>query len=871
MPERVLSVDDDPDTLRLIKRMLGHDGLELMTADTVDQARALISRQKPDLILLDVHMPGMDGYAFCAQLQESKDTACIPVIFLTAAGEEQGKARALAVGGVDYLTKPIKKDVLVQKVRQHLATQERWKVLRDESLTVSKAKPAYHFVQFKEHLFERRDVSPETRAKLAHLKPSELYQASEELGLTKRQMAKLVADFLKIPYVPIINPDSVQIGVLPTAFCRAQFIVSVKDEDNGNGCAFVLSNPFNPVIMDVLKSSLDSENARLMITEPHNINSLLGYSPVSPGGMPAPGSSVVRILGSSKKTDAKISKEDIESHPIVYLASNLLYAAVAERASDIHIEPKERTTVVRFRIDGDMQDMFQLENETGVMLLARLKAIGGLDIADKRRPQDGSVEAVIDNKNYQLRLATTSTPYGESMIIRVLSTSSKPKLLAELGMSEDQARTMLDFGNRTQGLLLIVGPTGSGKSTTVYSMLSQLDSSKRSVISVEDPVEYRISFVNQQQVNAKAGITFESLLKSSVRQDPDILFIGEIRDPYSARIAVDFASTGHLTIATLHTPNATSAVFRLERLGITRAQMADSIIGIVAQRILKKLCTFCRRAEPVSEEEKKMFAPFTNEIPSQVAHPGSCAQCNNTGYYGREGVYEILTFDPAIAERVRSNRPLSEIRSYMRASGSRLISQQGIEKVRSLVFSPQDLHAKVLADDIKLEDENGSEVFLPIGRPAGPALRPASPAGLSAKTLTKADTSVLVVEDESDSQQLIARLLEGQGYSVTLAGDGVDALLHLGRSSFDLIIADIDMPHLDGMKLLDLMNQKGIRVPLIFLTSHTEPEQEKKGLELGAADYIHKPIQKETFLTRVKRVLQTLLPAQCAQAHAVQV
>jgi type II secretory ATPase GspE/PulE/Tfp pilus assembly ATPase PilB-like protein len=192
---------------------------------------------------------------------------------------------------------------------------------------------------------------------------------------------------------------------------------------------------------------------------------------------------------------------------------------------------------------------------------------------------------------------------------------------------------------------MIVGPTGSGKTTTIYSLFSKIDCQTKSLISIEDPVEYIIPFANQQQVNEKVGVTFEALLKSSVRQDPDILYIGEIRDKYSANVAIDFASTGHITVTTMHTSNATTAIFRLERLGIDRGIIADNLLCVIGQRLIKKLCTQCRKIVHISEEEKNMLSSFTNEIPSQVAQPMGCPKCNNTGYYGREGIYEVIKFD----------------------------------------------------------------------------------------------------------------------------------------------------------------------------------------------------------------------------------
>jgi CheY-like chemotaxis protein/energy-coupling factor transporter ATP-binding protein EcfA2 len=445
---------------------------------------------------------------------------------------------------------------------------------------------------------------------------------------------------------------------------------------------------------------------------------------------------------------------------------------------------------------------------------------------------------VIAGKTIKLRLATTSTPGGESLIMRLLEPGVTAKELQSLGMTDAQVRSMIDFANRHQGLLLIVGPTGSGKTTTIYSLLFQIDCLTRSLISVEDPVEYRIPFANQQQVDEKRGVTFEAILKSSVRQDPDILYIGEVRDNYSARVAIDFASTGHLTISTLHTSNATTAIFRLERLGMGRGMMADSIIGIVAQRLIKKLCPHCRAVKPISAEEREKLRPFAAMIPSETAHPVGCPQCGNTGYFGREAVYEIIRFDSDVVEMVRSGEPISDIRSFIHQRGDYLISHHAVEKVRTLTTALKDVHEKILLEEMDL-------------RKSVPEKRDASPPPEAEQR-----RRILLVEDDEDTQKLITHFLENASYDVTLAADGIDALMRLGQQDFDLILSDINMPYLDGFKLIEIIHQKGFGTPLIFLTGSTSEQDEVLGFELGAVDYMKKPIKKDVLLIRVKKALK---------------
>jgi type II secretory ATPase GspE/PulE/Tfp pilus assembly ATPase PilB-like protein/DNA-binding response OmpR family regulator len=845
----IVVVDDNQDQLKLMDRFLSSSGYTVIAADSGRKLLDAMRDVKPDLILLDVMMPEMDGYEVCSRLQKNSETAYIPVIFITALGEEQDKARAFAVGAVDYLVKPVQKETLLEKARIHLKTNTQWKELQQSDAPSAERVEPSDFPQFKQFLWEQLNLDPTMQNQCTTTPPSDVYSLARSVGITSHQMAKYIAEFLKLPYYSQINPYDVTMGVLPIPFCKTNLVVPLGNGSGGN--TFALSNPFNWELLDNLSKITGKDKAlNLAVTDPEHIELLfqhessLGVEQQTTKAVG--GESVQKIEGPTRQFPMNepvehISEEDIKKHPIVYIANTMINKAVAERASDIHIEPKEDETVIRFRVDGDLRDSFAIKKNTGVMLISRLKALGGLDLAEKRKPQDGSFAATISNKTFKLRLATTSTPFGESLIIRLLEPTGKPKDLSELGMMDQQVATMIEFANRTHGVILIVGPTGSGKTTTIYSFLSHIDCQKRSLISVEDPVEYTIPHANQQQANEKAGVTFESLLKSAVRQDPDILFLGEVRDPYSAKMSMDFASTGHLTVTTLHTSNATTALFRLERLGIDRGTMADTLIGVVAQRILKKLCPHCKKIVQISPEERKMLAPFTDEIPSQVAHPVGCAKCNNTGYFGREGVYEIITFDHVISEMARSGAPIAEIRNAMRDRGDFLMSSHAVQKVKDLIFSPKDVYEQVLVEELAFEAQRA---------------HPKKNNHTAPVEAAKDTLSILVVEDDLDSRKLITRFLENNGYTVTPAEDGVSALLQLGKDTFDLIISDVNMPNLNGFKLLEMKGQKGIETPVIFLTSRSDPEDMSRGLGLGATDYITKPTKKNILLEKVKTVLE---------------
>jgi type IV pilus assembly protein PilB len=803
----------------------------------------------PVLILIDTSFYEEERRYILDVINQVEALRGKPVIYLTADKGRDGLVTGWVLKGFDADEKASTKEGLLALMRQMIDLSMKGPAEETPPAPGAVDGRLLHpdFGKFKKYLVERFARSDSERQGLLKPKIADLYALAGIIGMAERDFAKVVAEFLRLPHVTVVDYDNLRTQLLPGEFCRWNLVVPILDAE-GNA-AFLLSNPFDWELLDVLKKNPPTDQIlRLIITDPPHIRGLLNQKPdQAKEGTPAGGgqqelmaedgvdipitTTVIEDLG-------PISEADIEQRPVVYVSNNILYTAVIERASDIHIEPKEKETVVRYRIDGDLRDIFHLKKQTGTMVISRLKALAGIDITERMKPQDGSVEITVSKRTFKLRLATTSTPSGESLIIRLLEPTAKPKDLSELGMTDAQVRTMADFSTRRYGLILVVGPTGSGKTTTIYSFLSHVDTKSRSLISVEDPVEYRIPSANQQQVNEKAGVTFDALLKSSVRQDPDILYLGEIRDNFSARTSVDFASTGHMTISTLHTNNATTAIFRLERLGVVREVMAEALLGIIAQRLLKKLCPFCKKIEPITAVEAEMLSPFTDDPPAEVAHPVGCPQCRN-GYSGREGLYEIIAFDPDLLEKIRSGMPISELREFLHRRGDYLISHHAVEKVKNLLFPVKDVYEKVLVEEIR-----------------GPAKgEEATQARKETPDQPRGAASILVVEDDEDNQLLISKILTNQGYDVSVAGDGIDALMVLAQKRFDLILSDINMPNLDGFKFLELINQKGIKAPLMFLTARSEEEDEAKGLELGALDYLKKPIKKDTLLLRVKRAL----------------
>ncbi|MBO5153459.1 MAG: Flp pilus assembly complex ATPase component TadA [Eubacterium sp.] len=372
--------------------------------------------------------------------------------------------------------------------------------------------------------------------------------------------------------------------------------------------------------------------------------------------------------------------ENVSNSPIVKIVNSMIEQAARQRASDIHIEALERVVRVRFRIDGALYEKFTYDIHLLPAIIARLKIIGGMDISEKRKPQDGRITYVVDRVEYDIRASILPTVYGEKCVMRLAQKRMLTKQKSELGFSEEEMRQFDNILKNPNGIILVTGPTGSGKSTTLYTALSELNKEDVNIITVEDPVEANIDGINQVQTNVKADLTFASALRSILRQDPDIIMIGEIRDTETAQIAVQASITGHLVVSTLHTNSSASTLTRLMDMGVESYLLADSMVGVIAQRLVRRLCPECKTAYEASEDEKEILGLPTDEALT-LYKPCGCEQCNNTGYRGRIGVYEIMTITPRIRHVISKRGTAEQIRDValeegmhtLRMSASKLV------------------------------------------------------------------------------------------------------------------------------------------------------------------------------------------------------
>jgi type IV pilus assembly protein PilB len=368
--------------------------------------------------------------------------------------------------------------------------------------------------------------------------------------------------------------------------------------------------------------------------------------------------------------------------PAVRLVSEIIQIAMAKHASDIHIEPRAAETAVRIRVDGVLRDLQSIPRNLQTSLISRIKILSDMDISERRSPQDGRFMVSIGTRQIDLRVSSLPTQYGEKIVIRLLETSSPLSSFADLGIPDDVSGVLSELLSVPQGMILVTGPTGSGKSTTLYGSLHKLRKPSVNIVTVEDPVEYVLPGINQCHVNTKAGLTFADCLRSILRQDPNVIMVGEIRDRETAEIAMKAAQTGHLVLSTLHTNDSVSAILRLLDLGIPGFMISSSVTGILAQRLVRKLCT-CHSIQPATLEfQARLMNAGSLKPPLTMAIPMGCEKCDQTGYKGRIGIYELLRFNDSIRTTVRTSGNIDEIRETARSNGMRPMQEDAMEKLR---------------------------------------------------------------------------------------------------------------------------------------------------------------------------------------------
>lgn len=386
---------------------------------------------------------------------------------------------------------------------------------------------------------------------------------------------------------------------------------------------------------------------------------------------------LVSLADSVNETEDLMEQED--DAPIIRLINALLTEAIRESASDIHIETFEKRLIVRMRIDGVLREVVQPRRELAPLLVSRIKVMAKLDIAEKRVPQDGRISLKLAGREVDVRVSTMPSSNGERVVLRLLDKNAGRLQVVKLGLSQLDERHLMESIQKPHGIILVTGPTGSGKTTTLYSSLTFLNESSRNILTVEDPIEYQLEGVGQTQVNPKVDMTFARGLRAILRQDPDVVMVGEIRDLETAEIAIQASLTGHLVLSTLHTNSAAGAVTRMQDMGIEPFLLASSLVAVVAQRLVRVLCDDCKEGKPVTEREREILGVVDHQE-IMVYHNKGCVACNGTGYRGRSGIYEVMVIDEQLRQMIHDGGSEAEVERYARERSTG-IRQDGLNKV----------------------------------------------------------------------------------------------------------------------------------------------------------------------------------------------
>jgi type IV pilus assembly protein PilB len=520
--------------------------------------------------------------------------------------------------------------------------------------------------------------------------PKSLGRTLIDLGMIKEgDLVRALAEQVGLEFVDLTDypVDPTATTLLPEALARRYRAIPIGERDGK--LLVAMSDPANVYALDDIRTITNRDVQPLVATAGDVERAIQKYA-----GMDGQVEALASVAAEALEGEEEHLEAALEDAPIVKLVNAIMTQAVGDRASDVHIEPAERNVRIRFRVDGVLHEpMPPAPKNIQGGLISRLKVMADLNIAEKRIPQDGRISMKVGGKSLDLRLATLPTVYGEKVVIRILDKSNALLRLEDLGFLEESYKSFAKSFKKPYGAILVTGPTGSGKSTTMYSTLNILNEEDKNIITVEDPVEYRLAGVNQIQVNPKAGLTFASALRSILRADPDIVLIGEIRDKETATIAIEAALTGHLVLSSLHTNDAASAVTRLTEMDVETFLVASAIDAVVAQRLARKLCERCKETyQPDQHELEEAGYPewLWPEI-TELHRPAGCQACSKTGYRGRIGLYEVMPMTEELERMTVERASSDQIKAVALQQGMISLRDDGLEKTRMGITSIEEV------------------------------------------------------------------------------------------------------------------------------------------------------------------------------------
>jgi len=699
-----------------------------------------------------------------------------------------------------------------------------------------------------------------------------LGKALADLGLASEDaVSAAIAAGLQLECLgPEMSEIQTEIGaLLPANFCHKHLVVPLSLK--GNSLRLAMADPLDySSIQDVMFRT--SKQVVPVVASQTSIITLLNLFPSETvegqetyenltGAIPEV--EVVVAEDAEEVVDAAKLTKDTKLAPVIRLVNLMLSGAAKAGASDIHVEPKEKNLLVRQRVDGLLQDVFKIPKHLQDATISRLKIISGMDISDRRRPQDGRSQLRLEGKRIDLRVSTLPTQFGEKVVIRLLDQRRAVMPMDNIDLTAENLRILQLLLLRPQGMILVTGPTGSGKSSTLYTALNSVKSPTTNIITVEDPIEYQLDGVNQVQINTKAGVTFAKGLRSILRQDPNIILVGEIRDQETAGIALEAAQTGHLLLSTLHTNDAPATVSRLFDLGIEPFLVASALIGILAQRLVQRNCPYCAAPRPPSAEAIQKLGGLERLPPGAKWLAGrGCEKCMQVGFKGRLAIHELLQVNDELRGLITARAPEHELRRAARAAGMRTLIEDAISKAAQGLTTLEAILQVVSPDDaaapVGVVAAVGASV--PAHREKEPDRGTGSSVGSTENAVVERSGErerVLIVEDDRTVTSVVKYFLELEGFEVVVAKDGLTGLEEAKREVPDIIVTDCNMPGMDGVALVGALrgDARTQDIAILMLTSGDSGDGETRALAAGADDYILKPVEPRRLVARVKALL----------------
>ncbi len=526
-------------------------------------------------------------------------------------------------------------------------------------------------------------------------------------NFTEDVVLRLFAEALGLSYVDEIDPKRVPrefIEHVPAPYAQHHYLIGYRPDGDDGRLLVITANPLNASIVDNVSKMLGKPveaalSTRAAITAAIDVAYEQKNTVIEEVAEELDSQNLDRLVDEAQSSEDLL--DVVNRPPVIRLVNDILFRALQMRASDIHIHPFETKIQVRYRIDGILYDTLTLNRNVLSLVISRIKVMAGMDIAERRMPQDGRCSVRIGQREIDLRVSTVPTSYGERAVLRLLDKSSGVLSLEDLGFWEEDKKMFDRMINRSHGVIFVTGPTGSGKSTTLYACLNRIDSTVKNIMTVEDPIEYQLAGISQMQVAAKKGMTFVNALRHILRQDPDVIMVGEVRDNETAAMAIQSSLTGHLVFSTLHTNDAAGAISRLLDFKIEPYLVSSSLVGVLAQRLVRRICPDCRQAyEPPAHELRDLgIAEIDGKQP--VFYSGSgCAKCFDTGYRGRTGIYELMTITEDIREMIYQRQTAGAIKKKALEAGMQTLRMDGARKVAAGVTTIAEVLRVTQSDTI---------------------------------------------------------------------------------------------------------------------------------------------------------------------------